>query len=63
MVVRAGDSSIWFSTFDSSGNFNNDWVNIPGSTPSSPGMAYFPPIGYLDIVVRASDNSIWRLLY
>ncbi len=31
---RASDSSIWRSTFNRFGTFNNDWVSIPGFTPS-----------------------------
>ena len=62
MVARASNDSIWFSTFNSTGAFNNDWVNIPGRTVSPPGMAYVSTAGYLAIVVRASDNSIWEML-
>jgi hypothetical protein len=31
---RASDNSIWRATFNSEGNFMNDWVRIPGLTPS-----------------------------
>jgi hypothetical protein len=34
---RASDSTIWKATFDKNGNFYNDWVSIPGSTPSQIG--------------------------
>jgi len=63
MVVRASNDTIWASTFNSDGGFNNDWVNFPGLTASSPEMAYLPSIGYLDIVVRAADDSLWTILY
>jgi hypothetical protein len=37
---RGVDGSIWRSTFNRLGGFNNDWViPIPGSTPSPPGAA------------------------
>jgi C1A family cysteine protease len=62
MGVRGSDGSIWFATFNSSGTFNDDWGIISGLTPSSPGMASLPS-GYLNIVIRSSDNSLWRILY
>jgi len=34
---RATDGSIWRATFDYVGTFNDDWVSIPGSTPSQIG--------------------------
>jgi hypothetical protein len=36
---RASDGSIWRSTFNSVGTFMNDWVSIPGSTPSPVAVA------------------------
>ena len=59
MVVRATDDSIWVSSFNSSGVFNNDWAPIPGATPSSPALAWNPVANELQIVVRASNDSIW----
>lgn len=46
------------TTNNATGAFNNDWVNIPDRTASPPGMAYLPYLGHLDIVVRASHNSL-----
>lgn len=39
VVGVASDSTIWKATFDKAGAFNNDWVRIPGSTPSPTGLA------------------------
>jgi len=36
-----------------------DWNNIPGMTASSPALAWNPAANNLQIVVRASDDSIW----
>jgi hypothetical protein len=63
MVVRASNDVIWFGTFNSTGSFNNDWVNLSGGTPSPLGIAYLPSIGYLGIVARASNDSLWEVLY
>jgi hypothetical protein len=62
MVVRGGGDTIWTSTFDSTGTFNNDWTQIPGFSPSAPGMIYLPT-GTMCIVVRGSDNSIWEMQF
>jgi len=59
LAVRAANDSIWVSTFNSSGAFNNDWTWIPGATPSSPALAWNPGASELQMVVRGSDNSIW----
>jgi len=36
---RASNNSIWRSTFSRTGVFNNNWVSIPGATPSPVGGA------------------------
>ncbi|NWG04943.1 MAG: DUF362 domain-containing protein [Syntrophaceae bacterium] len=35
------------------------WNNIPGMAASSPALAWNPAANKLQVVVRASDNSIW----
>jgi hypothetical protein len=59
MVVRASDDSIWVSSFNSSGVFNNDWASIPGRTGSPPALAWNSGANKVQMVVRAADNSIW----
>jgi len=59
LVVRATNDSIWVSTFNSSGVFNNDWTPIPGETASAPALAWNPYVNKLFLVVRAFDDSIW----
>jgi hypothetical protein len=39
LVGTAADNSIWMSTFNRDGNFNNDWVSIPGQTASPAGAS------------------------
>jgi hypothetical protein len=36
---RATDGSIWKASFTKDGSFNNDWVVVPGNTPSQIGAA------------------------
>ncbi len=45
LVGTAADNTIWVSTFDHQGNFNNDWARIPGLTPSPAGAAAGTPRG------------------
>ena len=59
MVVRASNDTLWASTFNSSGVFNNDWVNIPGLTASAPALAWNPVTNKMQMVVRASNNTLW----
>lgn len=39
VVGTASDNTIWMSTFDNQGNFNNDWHPLPGMTPSPAGLS------------------------
>jgi hypothetical protein len=39
LIGVAGNGSIWRSTFDVAGNFQNDWVTIPGALASPLGSA------------------------
>ena len=59
MVVRAFDDSIWASSFNTSGLFNDDWVSLPGRTPSSPALMWNPAANKILMVVRASDDTLW----
>lgn len=46
--------------FASSNSFGgNQWIGVPGATPSAPTLAWNPVASKLQIVVRASDDSIW----
>ena len=45
LVGTASDNTIWMSTFDKQGNFNNDWQQVPGLTPSPAGVAGGTPKG------------------
>jgi hypothetical protein len=60
IVVRGSDGpSIWAGTFNSSGVFNNDWINIPGLIADSPALVWNPVANELQMAVRASDGTIW----
>jgi hypothetical protein len=59
MVVRGGGNTIWAGSFNSSGTFMSDWWQIPGATPDPPAIVYLPS-GYIYIVVRGLNNSIWK---
>ena len=39
LVGTAADNSIWMSTFDRQGDFNDDWQSLPGLTPSPAGVS------------------------
>ncbi|NWG04409.1 MAG: hypothetical protein HXY44_16270 [Syntrophaceae bacterium] len=39
LVGTAADNTIWMSTFNKQGIFNNDWQSIPGLTSSPPGAS------------------------
>jgi hypothetical protein len=62
MVVRGGGDSIWRATFNSSGTFMNDWVQIPGAILSTPALAWNPSAGKMQMVVRGGGDSIWAIL-
>ena len=59
MGVRGGANSIWAASFSSSGAFNSDWVQILGATSDPPALVYLPA-GYIYLVVRGLNNSIWK---
>jgi parallel beta-helix repeat protein len=61
MVVRANDDTLWTGSFNSSGDFNNNWGSLPGLTPSTPSLVWSPISNQLawKLVVRAADNSLW----
>jgi hypothetical protein len=35
LIVVGADNSIWRSTFDKDGSYNNDWVRLAGNTPGT----------------------------
>jgi hypothetical protein len=39
IVGTASDNSIWMASFNKNGTFNNDWVSVPGRTPSPAGTS------------------------
>jgi len=39
VVGTASDNTIWMSTFNKQGNFNDDWHSLPGLTPSPAGVS------------------------
>jgi parallel beta-helix repeat protein len=45
VVGTAPDNTIWIATFDNQGNFNNNWTQLPGATPSPLGLAASTPRG------------------
>jgi len=45
LVGTAAVGTIWMSTFDNQGNFNDDWKQVPGITPSPAGVAGGTPRG------------------
>ncbi|NWG04944.1 MAG: right-handed parallel beta-helix repeat-containing protein [Syntrophaceae bacterium] len=45
LVGTASNNTIWMSTFDKNGNFNNDWAPLPGLTPSPAGASAGTPRG------------------
>jgi peptidoglycan/xylan/chitin deacetylase (PgdA/CDA1 family) len=59
----ASDNTVWFSTFKSDNSFNNDWNQLTGPYVSSPAMAYAPAMGYVNIALQVSDNSLSSGLY
>jgi hypothetical protein len=59
MAVRGLNDTIWASTFDSTGTFMNDWVQIPGATLSGPALAWNQGTGKMQIAVRGGGDSIW----
>jgi hypothetical protein len=63
MVVRASDDTIWTSTFDLNGFFNNDWINIHGLMADTPGLAWNTFTNKLHVVARASDNTLWTATF
>jgi len=58
IVGTASDHSIWRGTFNKDGNFNNDWQNISGSTPSPVGIS---GISGSPAVYDASDQFLGYL--
>ena len=63
MVVRTADDSVWTATFNSGGVFNNDWVSIPGGTPSIPALAWDATASELCLVITDVPGLIlWRYL-
>ena len=59
MVVQGSGDTIWSSTFDSSGTFNDDWTRIPGAIMSPPALAWNPVSNKMQMVVQGSGNTIW----
>jgi hypothetical protein len=39
VVGTAPDNTIWMATFDKQGNFNNNWSQLPGASPSPLGVS------------------------
>lgn len=64
---RATDSTIWRSTFDRLGIFNNDWVSIPGLTASPLGAAgggvtnTFSGSGQVHASITLSGSSVTNI--
>ena len=63
MVVRGNGNTIWSSTLDSSGIFNNDWTQIAGAIISPPALAWNPTAGKMQMVVQGSGNTIWSATF
>ena len=63
MVVRGSSNSIWSSTYNANGTFNNDWSQIPGAIMSPPAIAWNPVSSKMHMVVQGSGNSIWSSTY
>ena len=63
MVVRGSGNTIWSSTLDSSGIFNNDWTQIPGAIISPPALAWNTTAGKMQMVVQGSGNTIWSATF
>jgi parallel beta-helix repeat protein len=65
MAIRASNDTLWTSSFNSSGTFNNNWTSISGVTPSAPAIAWYPVSNQYTwlMVVRASNGSLWTATF
>jgi hypothetical protein len=66
MAVRGLNDTLWTSTFNSTGTFMNDWVQIPGTILSGPALAWnpnYPGGARMQMVACGGGNSIWRATF
>ena len=67
MGIGNNQTSIWRSTFDADGTWNNDWTKITGASPSPVAVAgggfnSSTPQSITNLtVVRHADNTIWSM--
>jgi hypothetical protein len=54
-------TSIWRSTFNADGTWNNDWTLIPGESPSPVAVSGGGSPQTNLTVVRHADNTLWKM--
>ena len=59
MVVQGSNNSVWTSTFNSDGFFDNDWTRVPGTILSSPAIVWNSSANKMQMIAQGGNNTIW----
>jgi len=60
VVVRGASGELFATTFDLTAHTWGAWVDLQGSSPSTPALAATPAVSRLDLVVRGTNNQIYH---
>jgi hypothetical protein len=61
VVVRGATGELFYTTFDLLAHtWAASWIDLLGSSPSTPALAATPSLTRLDLVVRGDDNQIYH---